>query len=114
MLENIDILGIVNKPLSAVTPQMISHLHRMSVVKWGFAALTIVTLAAFTLRSRRWFMRLIAGLDVLAFGLILWGLVDNPWLVWAGFALAAGMILNAATLKFLVADTVGAAELQPN
>lgn len=105
VLENVDILRIVNLPLSAVTPAMISHLHLMSVVKWGFASITMAILAVFTLRSRRWFLRLIGGIDVLAFGMILWGLVENPWLVWAGFALAAGMIANAATLKFLIADT---------
>jgi hypothetical protein len=52
-------------------------------------------------------LKLIAVIDLLAAALILGGLVDNAWLVWAGFALTAGMIANAATLKFLVADIVG-------
>jgi hypothetical protein len=42
--------------------------------------------------------------DLLAAGMILWGLVDNPVLVWAGMPLAAGMIANAATLRFLTAE----------
>jgi hypothetical protein len=50
-------------------------------------------------------MRLIAGVDFLAAGLILWGQVDNAWLVWAGLPLATGMIANAATLKFLLVDS---------
>lgn len=104
VLENLDILQLVDASLSAVTPQMISHLHLMSVAKWGFAAAAIATLGVFTLRSRRRFMRVIAALDLLAFVLILWGLVDNVWLVWAGLPLAAGMIASAATLKFLVVD----------
>ena len=101
VLENIDILRLVDAPLSAVTPHMISHLHLVSVVKWISAALAIGTLGVFTLHSRRWYLKLIGGVDLLAAALILWGLVDNPWLVWAGFPLAAGMIANAATLKFL-------------
>ncbi len=106
VLENIDILRLVNTPLSAVTPPMIAHLHLMSVAKWGFAALTMALLGLFTLRSRRWFMRTIAVVNFLAFGLILRGLVDNVWLVWAGLPLAVGMIANAATLRFLRADMV--------
>jgi len=49
-------------------------------------------------------LRTIAGVDLLGAALILWGLVDNSWLVWAGLPLAAGMLANAATLKFLKAD----------
>ena len=105
VLENINILYLVNTPLNAVTPQMISHLHLMSVVKWGSAAAAIATLGVFTLRSRRLYLRLIGCVDVSAAALILWGLIDNAWLVWAGLPLAAGMIANAATLKFLVTDT---------
>ena len=99
--ENLDILRLLDTSLSATTPQMISHLHLMSVTKWGLAAAAIAALGVFTLRSSRWFLRLIGGVDLLAAGMILWGLVDNPWLVWAGLPLAAGMIANAATLKFL-------------
>jgi len=102
--ENFDILRIVDTPLDRTTPQMVSHLHLMSVAKWMFAAITILLLGAFTLGSRRWYMRLIAGLDFLAAGIILWGLVDNPWLVWAGAPLAAGIIANAATLKILTLE----------
>jgi hypothetical protein len=100
--ENFDILGLLDTPLSETTPQMISHLHLMSVGKWGFAAAAIAALGVFTWRSRRWYLKLIAGVDLAAAALILWGLVDNAWLVWAGLPLAAGMIANAATLKFLI------------
>ena len=94
----------IDTPLDRTAPQMVSHLHLMSVVKWMLAAIAIGLLGAFTLRSRRWYLRLIAGVDFLAAATILWGLVDNPWLVWAGAPLAAGMIANAATLKFLIAE----------
>jgi hypothetical protein len=104
VMENFDILTLVDTPLSAVTSQTISHLHLMSVVKWGFAAAVTATLGMFTLRSRHWYLRLIAGVDFLAAALILGGLVDNAWLVWAGLPLAAGMMANAVTLKFLVTD----------
>jgi hypothetical protein len=104
VLENLDILRIVDTSLDDTTPQMISHLLLMSIFKWMLAAITIILLGAFTLRSRRWYMRLIAAVDFLAAALILWGIVDNPWLVWAGVPLAAGMIANAATLKFLVTE----------
>jgi hypothetical protein len=102
--ENFDILGLLDTPLSETTPQMISHLHLMSVGKWGFAAAALAVLGVFTWCSRRWYLRLIAGVDLAAAALILGGLVDNAWLVWAGLPLAAGMIANAATLKLLVAD----------
>jgi hypothetical protein len=105
VMENIDILRLVDTPLSAVTPAMISHLHLMSVVKWGSASLTIATLGVFTLHSPRWYMKLIGGVDLLAAALIQWGMVDNRWLVWAGLLLAAGMIANAATLKFLTHES---------
>ncbi len=102
--ENLDILQLINTPLSAVTGPMISHLHLMSVIKWGAAALAIGLLGVFTLRARKWYFRLLAAVDLLAAGIILWGLVDNPMLVWAAFPLAFGMIVNAATLKFLIRD----------
>ena len=101
VLEDVDILRIIDTPLAAVTPQMISHLHLMSVLKWIFAAIAIGLLGAFTVASRRWFMRVIATVDFLGAAMILFGLADNPWLVWAGAPLAAGMIANAATLGFL-------------
>ncbi len=104
VLENLDILRIVDTPLDRVTAAMIMHLHLMSVVKWGFAAAAIAVLGLLTLRSRSWYLRLIAAIDGLAAVLILVGLVENAWLVWAGLPLAAGMIANAATLKFLTAD----------
>ncbi len=103
-MENRDILRIVDLPLSAVTGPMISHLHRMSVVKWLCAAVAIGVLGAFTFFARTWYFRLIGGADLLAGAMILWGLVDNRMLVWAGMPLAAGMIGNAATLKFLTAE----------
>ncbi|HEV2198734.1 MAG TPA: hypothetical protein VGR73_02860 [Bryobacteraceae bacterium] len=102
--ENLDILGILDRPLNGTTQGMISHLHLMSVGKWGFAAAAIMALGVFAWRSRRWYLKLIAGVDLAAAALILGGLVDNAWLVWAGLALAAGAIGNAVTLKFLVAD----------
>lgn len=105
--ENFDILVLLDTPLSETTPAMISHLHLMSVGKWAFAATAIVVLGVFTWRSGRWYLKLIAAFDLLAAVLILGGLVENAWLVWAGFALAAGMIANAATLKFLAADIAG-------
>jgi hypothetical protein len=104
VLEDVDILHIVDIPLESTTAQMVLHLHLMSVVKWMFAAVAIGLLGALTLRSRRWFMRLIAAVDFVAAGMILRGLTDNPWLVWAGALLAAGMIANAATLKFLTVE----------
>lgn len=100
--EDIDILRLLDTPLDATAPQMISHLHLMSVAKWAFAAAAIALLGVLTLRSRRWYLRLIGGVDVLAAAMIVWGLIDNSWLVWAGAPLAAGMIANAATLKFLI------------
>jgi hypothetical protein len=102
--EDLAILDLVNTPLSAVMPSAILHLHLMSVTKWGFAALAIGALGVFTIRARKWYFRLIGAVDLIAPGMILWGLVDNPTLVWAGFPLAAGMIANAATLKFLIRD----------
>jgi len=104
VMEDRDILQIVNAPLSAVTGPMISHLHLMSVVKWMSAAIAIGLVGVFTLRARKWYFRLIGAVDLLAAAMILWGVNDNPMLVWAGMPLAAGMIANAATLKFLVAE----------
>jgi hypothetical protein len=105
VLEDVNILRIVDMPLDSVTTQMVLHLHLISVLKWMFAAIAIGLLGAFTLHSRRWYMRLIAAVDFVAAALILWGLTDNPWLVWAGAPLAAGMIANAATLRFLTAES---------
>ena len=104
VMEDRDILQIINTPLAAVTGAMISHLHLMSVVKWICAAVAIGALGVFTLFARKWYFRLIGAVDLLAAGMILWGLVDNPTLVWAGMLLAAGMIANAATLKFLLRE----------
>ena len=100
--EDIDILRLLDTPLDATTQQMISHLHLMSVSKWSFAAAAIALLGAFTMAGRRWYLKLIGAVDLLAAALVLWGLIDNPVLVWAGAPLAAGMIANAATLKFLI------------
>jgi hypothetical protein len=104
VMENRDILQIVDIPLSAVTAPMISHLHLMSVIKWMSAAIAMGLLGVFTLSARRWYFRLIGAVDLFAAAIILWGVVDNRMLVWAGMPLAAGMIANAATLKFLSAE----------
>lgn len=104
VMKDLALLRLIDTPLAAVTGPMISHLHLMSVIKWGSAALAIGTLGVFTLRARKWYLRVIGAVDLLAAGMILWGLVDNPTLVWAALPLAIGMIANAATLKFLIRD----------
>ena len=79
----------------------------MSVAKWSFAAAAIASLGANHAARAGWLMKLIAGIDFLAAALVLLGLTENRWLVLAGLPLAAGMIANAATLKFLGADFAG-------
>ena len=102
--ENVDILRLLDTPLRETTQGMLSHLRVMSSGKWVSEALAMAALGVVTRRSRRWYLRLIAGVELAAPALMLWGLIYNAGLVWVGLLLDAALISNAATLKFLLAD----------
>jgi len=99
--ENSIILRIVDAPLVSTTQAMIDALHTASIVKWAFTAAAVATLSLFWLTTPRWFMRAIGGVELAGALLAAAGLRENALLPSAAALMATGILLNAATLKFL-------------
>jgi hypothetical protein len=99
------ITRMVDLDLNHTTQVMIDSLRRQSLTKWVLASVAIGLLSGFFLASRRWSLRAIGVLDLTAAATGLWGLSDNALLVWAVAWMAAGLFLNAATLKFLTYES---------
>lgn len=99
--ENSIILRIIETPLASTTQAMVDMLHTTSVTKWVFTLSAVAMLSAYWLTTRRWFMRVIGGGELAGALIAAAGLKENALLPWAAAIMAFGILLNAATLKFL-------------
>ena len=100
ILENVAILRLLPVDLGSTTQQLIDAIRHASLAKWSCASLAMVALAIFFLDARRWWLRALGAANFGAGALVCWGLANNAVLVWAGGAMAAGLLASAATLKF--------------
>ena len=57
--------------------------------------------AAVLLTARRWYLRGLGGINLLAGALTCWGVAHNEWLPWGALLLMPALLLSAATLKLL-------------
>jgi hypothetical protein len=103
--ENSIILRIIDTPLASTTQAMIGALHSASVSKWAFTLAAVATLSLYWLTNPRWFMRVIGGVELAGALLAGAGLRENALLPWAAALMATGILLNAATLKFLTHES---------
>ncbi|MEQ1946068.1 MAG: hypothetical protein ABL995_02700 [Bryobacteraceae bacterium] len=99
--ENILILKIVATPLEATSQAMLDALRLSSIIKWTLTAVTLAILAFCWIKIQRWFARVIAGMEFAGAALAIAGIAVNPLLPWSAALMAFGILLNAATLKFL-------------
>ena len=99
--ENSIILRLVDTPLASTTQASIEALHSASVGKWVFTAAAVAVLSLYWLATPRWFMRAIGGMELAGALLAAAGLRENAWLPSSAALMAFGILLNAATLKFL-------------
>jgi hypothetical protein len=103
--ENLAILRLLPLELGQTTRASIDAIRAASSVKWSLIALPPVMLALFFFTSRRWYLRVLGGLDLAAGALTLVGVFHNEWLPWAGALLSAGLLLSAATLQLLTHES---------
>ena len=80
---------------------MIDALRLSSIIKWAFTLAAVALLGFCWMKIPRWFMRVIAGMEFAGAALAAVGLAVNPLLPWSAALMAFGILLNAATLKFL-------------
>lgn len=99
------ILRLLPVDLPQTTQPMIDAIRRASAVKWSLLALAFALLAVFFFRSRRWYLRLIAVLDLAAGALAYFGISHNEWLPSAAGLLSVGLVLSAATLNVLTHES---------
>jgi hypothetical protein len=99
--EDIIILKLVDTPLAATTQAMVDALRLSSTIRWALTLLSVAILGYWWTKIPRWFMRTIGCLEI--FGAIVAGvgLFANALLPWSVPFMAFGVLLNAATLKFL-------------
>jgi hypothetical protein len=101
VIENLAILRVVDIPLRQTTQAMIDAIRYPSLVKWTLAFVASALFGALFWKSRRWSFRVIAALNFAAAAAGFYGLHDNSFLVWAGIALLAGLVVMiAALLRF--------------
>jgi CHASE2 domain-containing sensor protein len=91
--------------LAETSQPMIDSIRRASLAKWTLIALALALLSIFFFRSRRWYLRVLAALDLAAGALACYGVFHNEWLPWAAGLLSAGLVLSAATLKLLTHES---------
>ncbi len=91
-IENFAILRICDMKLSQTTQAMDDAIRRPSLAKWALAFIAMALLSAFFLAQRRWAMRVVGALNVVAAVMGFYGLYDNAFLVWAGFPMLAGIL----------------------
>jgi len=103
--ENLAILRLLPLDLSETTQPAIDAIRRASMAKWSLTSLALVLLSIFFFPSRRWYLRLLGGLDLAAGALTYWGVLHNEWLPWAAGLLSAGLVLSAATLNILTHES---------
>ena len=101
LIENLEILRLIPLELRDTPQVLIDRIRHASVAKWSAASLAMVILGIFFLDAKRWSLRLLGAADVLAGAAACRGLVHHPALTWAGSCMAAGLLLSAATLKFV-------------
>jgi hypothetical protein len=99
------ILRLLPVDLNATTQPMIDAIRRASTAKWSLTGLALALLSVFFFRSRRWYLRILAGWDLVAGALAGFGVFHNEWLPWAAGMLSAGLVLSAATLKLLTHES---------
>jgi hypothetical protein len=105
VIENLEILRLIPLDLSDTPQALIDSIRHASVAKWSAASIAMVILGLFFLDAKRWSLRLLGAADVLAGAAACWGLVNHPVLAWAGGSMAAGLLLSAATLKFVTYES---------
>ncbi|MEQ1885929.1 MAG: hypothetical protein ABL967_12775 [Bryobacteraceae bacterium] len=99
--EDVLILKIAATPLELTSQAMIDALRLASIVKWAFTAITVAILGYCWMKIPRWFTRVIGGMELAGAGLAIAGIAVNTLLPWSAPLMAFGILLNAATLKFL-------------
>jgi hypothetical protein len=99
------ILRLLPVDLNDTTQPMIDAIRRASAAKWSLTGLALALLSVFFFRSRRWYMRILAGWDLVAGALAGFGVFHNEWLPWAAGMLSAGLVLSAATLRLLTHES---------
>jgi len=70
-------------------------------MKWALATLAIVLVAPFFLVSRKWLTRAAGWMNVAAAAAGVAGFFDNAWLVWTIGLMAAALLADAGTLRFV-------------
>ena len=104
-MENLAILRILALDLSATTQPSIDAIRLASIAKWNLIALAFLALSLLFFRSRRWYLRGVALLDLAAAALTAFAVSHNEWLAPAALLLSAGLVLSAATLKILTHES---------
>jgi hypothetical protein len=105
VIENLEILRLIPLDLRDTPQALIDSIRHASVAKWSAASIAMVILGMFFLDAKRWTLRLMGAADVLSGAAACWGLVNHPVLAWAGGCMAAGLLLSAATLKFVTYES---------
>ena len=101
LTKNFAILRLLDADLNHTTPAMIDRIRWPGLAEWALGSAAMGLLASVFLKSPRWPARIAGSVNAIAAALGCWGLFDNAWLVWTGPAIFAGLLLDAATLKFL-------------
>lgn len=94
-------LRMIDTPLASTTQGMVDALRTASLTKWALTSVAVAIIGLYWLAAGRWFMRSIGTLELAGALLAAAGLFANTLLPWAAIFLATGVLLNAATLKFL-------------
>lgn len=98
---SIAVLRILDVPLFETTGAMINAIRSASFAAWALAAVTLILLSVYFLRSPGWLMRSIGGLFVLTALMQLYGLRDGQFLVLAGVPAGLALIGVAITALFV-------------
>jgi hypothetical protein len=97
--ENIATLRLIDLDLAGTTQAMIDGLRGWATYKWSLLSLAMVVLALPFFDSKRWYLRVLGGIDVAAGALVCLGLFSNGALVTASAVWGFGLLASAATLK---------------
>ena len=103
--ENLAILRLLPLPLSETMRPAIEAIRTPSLMKWSLACVALGLLSIAFTTARRWHLRAVGLLDLVAGGVTFWGLSHNEWLPWAAVLLSLGLLLSAATLKLLTHES---------
>jgi hypothetical protein len=95
IFENFAILRIVDTALDRTTQAMVDAIRIPATGKWTLTWIALGIFATLFWGRGGWLARSIAVLFGAAALLGIYGLFDNPFLVWAGFPMLGGLILTA-------------------